>query len=232
LNRPHSERPHVMPSHEVRIGSKVLSSDNKDVGEVSRLVVDPDSNLVISLIVSHMAGGERLVDIDLIASSDHESVRLSVPAAATASLPPFVHETVTHVTDWRNMVFGGGPVTSTGNVSGPVAYGPGSYGSPATQPFFMTAPIGTIVTETVTDISESDVAIGKGTEVKGSDGKSIGHIHDVVYDDKDEITAFIVQSGRIFHKETELPITTVAGIAHDHLRLNVTSDEARAQFGQ
>jgi len=221
-----------MASHEVRIGSKVLSSDNKDVGEVNRLIVDPETKLVNSLIVSHMAGGERLVDVDLIASSDQEAVRLSIPASETASLPPFVHETVTHVSDWRNIAFGGGPVTSTGNVSGPVAYGPGSYASPASQPFFTTAPIGTIVTETVTDMPEGDVAVGKGTEVKGSDGKSIGHIHDVVYDDNDEITAFVVQSGHIFHKQTEVPISTVAGIAHDHLRLNVTSDEARAQYGQ
>jgi sporulation protein YlmC with PRC-barrel domain len=221
-----------MTSHEVRIGSKVLSSDGKDVGGVSRLVIDPESKLVSSIVVSHMAGGERLVDVDFIASSDQDAVRLSVPASETANLPPFVHETVTHVSDWRNMAFGGGPVTSMGNVSGPVAYGPGSYGSPASQPFFTTAPVGTIVTETVSDLPEGDVAVGKGTEVKGSDGKSIGHVHDVVYDDKDEITAFIVQSGRIFHKETELPVETVAGIAHDHLRLNVTSDEAQEQFGQ
>ena len=221
-----------MARHEVRIGSKVLSNDNKDVGEVSRLVVDPETKLVVSLIVSHMAGGERLVDVDRIASADQEAVRLSISASQAAGLPPFVHETVTHVSDWRNIAFGGGPVTSMGNVSGPVAYGPGSYGSPASQPFFRIAPIGTIVTETVSDVSEEDVAVGKGTEVRGSDGKSIGHIHDVVYDDNDEITAFVVQSGHLFHKQAEVPVTTVEGIAHDHLRLNVTADEAKSQFGQ
>jgi sporulation protein YlmC with PRC-barrel domain len=231
LNRVRSERPSVMASHEVRIGSKVLSSDNKDVGEVSRLVIAPDTKLVASLIVSHMAGGERLVDVDLIAATDQGAVRLSILASEAAHLPPFVHETVTHVSDWRNIAFGGGPVTSMGNVSGPVAYGPGSYAAPATQPFFMTAPIGNIVTETVSDVPEGDVAVGKGTEVRGSDGKAIGHIHDVVYDDNDEITAFVVQSGHIFHKQAEVPISTVAGIAHDHLRLNLTADEAKTQYG-
>jgi uncharacterized protein YrrD len=219
-------------SHEVRIGAKVIASDGEDVGHVNRLVIAPDTKVVSALIISHLIGAERMLDVDLIASSDHDTVTLSIPSSAANQLPPFVHETVTHVTDWRNVAFGAGPVTSAGSVKGPVAYSPGNYGAPASEPFFVTAPIGTVVTETIGDLPESDVAVGKGTEVRGSDGKSIGNVHDVVYGDNDEIAAFMVQSGIVFHKETEVPVSTVAGITHDYLRLNITADEAKAQFGQ
>jgi uncharacterized protein YrrD len=222
-----------MSSHEVRIGSKVISSDNKNLGEVHRLVIDPQTKMVTAIVFqAGVMGTERIADIDLIASSDAEGVQLSIPESEANQLTPFVHETVTHVDDWRNVAFGAGPVYSTGSVRGPVAYSPGSYGMPVPEPFFSTAPIGTLITETVGELPEGDTDVGKGTEVRGSDGKSIGHVHDVVFDDNQQITGFVVESGFIFHKETQIPIDSVAGIAHDHLRLNMTADEARARFGQ
>jgi uncharacterized protein YrrD len=222
-----------MSSYEVRIGSKVMSSDNKNLGDVHRLVIDSRTKMVTAIVFqAGVMGTERIADIDLIASSDAEGVQLSIPESEANQLTPFVHETVTHVDDWRNIAFGAGPVYSTSIVRGPVVYGPGNYAMPVSEPFFTVAPIGKVITETVPELLEGDTDVGKGTEVRGSDGKSIGHVHHVVFDDNQQITGFVVESGFIFHKETQIPIDSVAGIAHDHLRLNVTADEAQAQFGQ
>jgi uncharacterized protein YrrD len=220
-----------MASHEVRIGSTVHTSDNKNVGEVHQLVIDPKTRLVNSL-VAKISGAERMIDVELIASSNQDGVWLSIPQFRAEVLPPFVHETVTHVTDWRNIAFGAGPVTSMGSTGGAVAYGPGQYGSPVSQPFFSTAPIGTVVTETVSDVPEGDTSVGKGTEVRGSDNKKIGHVHDVIFDDEEQITGFLVKSGFIFHKDEEIPISAISFIGHDHVRLNISADEAKSQYGQ
>ncbi len=219
-----------MASHEVRIGSKVHSNDNKTIGEVHRLVIDPNTRLVSTLIVGNRFGPERLVDIELIEKSDKDAVWLSIPEYRADTLPPFVHETVTQVSDWRNIAFGAGPTTSMGSVSGPVAYAPGSYSQPVSQPFFSTAPIGNVVTTTIEDIADTSTTIGKGTEVRGSDGKSIGHVHEIVFGDNDEVTGLLVQSGHIFHKDTEIPISAIDYLGHDHVRLNVSSDEAKSHF--
>jgi len=219
-----------MAGHEVRIGSKVHTNDNKTIGEVHRLVIDPNTRLINTLVVGGHLGPERLVDVELIEKSDKDSVWLSIPEYRAETLPPFVHETVTHVSDWRNIAFGAGPVTSMGNVSGPVAYAPGSYASPAAEPFFGTAPIGNVVTTTIDDIDANSTSIGEGTEVRGSDNKTIGHVHEVVFGDNDEVTALLVQSGHIFHKNTEIPIDAIDYLGHDHIRLNVSSDEAKSKF--
>lgn len=220
-----------MASHEVRIGSKVHSNDDKTIGEVHRLVIDPTTRLVNALVVGSMIGPERLIEIEFIERSDKDAVWLSIPEATVESQPPFVHETVTHVGDWRNVAFGGGPLTSMGSISGPVAYGPSPYAQPAAEPFFSTAPIGTVVTETLGSVPEADMVIGKGTEVHGSDGKKIGHVHEILFSEEEQVTGLLVQSGFVFHKDTEIPISAIDYLGQDHVRLNMTADEAKSRFG-
>src|SRR5262245_60237777 len=92
--RPHrrNERLNAMAGHEVRIGSKVHTNDNKTIGEVHRLVIDPNTRLISTLVVGGHLGPERLVDVELIEKSDKDGVWLSIPEYRAETLPPFVHE--------------------------------------------------------------------------------------------------------------------------------------------
>src|SRR5206468_11610224 len=99
-----------------------------------------------------------------------------------------------------------------------------------TAPFFFEAPVGNVEAQNISNLPEDSVLIDKGVEVIGSDGKKVGHIDELIVDDERRVTAFVVKSGWLFKHDVRIPLSAIADRAHDHVRLNVTAEEAERGF--
>ena len=89
----------------------------------------------------------------------------------------------------------------------------------------MPAPIGGIIAENFSNVGAEAVLISEGTDVVGSDEKKIGHV-DEVFVEQRRLTGFLVRAGFLLHHDVRIPMTLVAGVTQNHIRLNVTADEA------
>lgn len=212
----------------IDVGAEVKSSDGRHVGDVDGLVIDGRTNQVAYLVIDKKVyANGRLVAIDQVASSDEHGVVLSITADEVKQLP--VYDEV-ELLQFRGPVAfggaGGGLSNTTGGGEHWMIYGRecGQYPSTGEPPLFRMAPIGGVVSQAVTSVSESDVAISEGTRVVDSRGVKIGRVDEVLMDDKRRIGGLIVKTGRLRHKVVRIEQAWIAGIAHDHIRLNVTKD--------
>ncbi len=161
-------------------GTPVKSSERKHLGDVDRLIVDVAANRLEFLVIDKgIFSDGRLVEVRHIARADEHEVVLSLGAHAASSLPVFVHEEFVQARG--TMIDGssrGGMVDAEDPGNKWVIYGSdaGQFAHTGTQPLFMAPPIGTAVTEDMSNVSESDVTIGKGTRVVDRDFKTIGHV--------------------------------------------------------
>lgn len=70
-------------------GSRVISSDGKHVGDVERLIVQPDSNKATDFVISHglLFKDEKLVPAHWVKSVEEDKVQLVVSSELLARLP-------------------------------------------------------------------------------------------------------------------------------------------------
>jgi sporulation protein YlmC with PRC-barrel domain len=217
----------------IDIGKSVKSSDGKHVGDVDWLVIDGRTNKVEYLVIDKKVySNGRLVPIGQVASSDEHGVVLSITADELKTLP--VYDEVQMI-QFRGPVGFGGTAGGVSSISGGgeqwFVYGreAGQHASTGTPPLFRMAPIGGVASQSVTSVSESDVALSEGTRVIDSTGDKIGRVDEVLFDDDLRISGLIVKTGRLRHKGVRINQEWIAGIAHDHIRLNVTREQVMQQ---
>ncbi len=211
-----------------KLGQDILTSDNKKVGEVDRVVIHPESNEVVALIAhqGHMFGEDRIVDIIRVGTvEENGKVHLSVDSNAAANFPHFIRTDFVAPTTAQTHTFGSqqGAVLMPGGGSQQFGY---TQYDPMAGSMFGPAPISAPNVEAVSNLPEGSLTINHGTEVQDIDGKSVGTIDDVIVDDDENITGFIVHQGTFFKHSVRIPNEWVAGVAHDHIRLSVSAAEA------
>lgn len=70
--------------------------------------------------------------------------------------------------------------------------------------------------------------LSHGTDVHDVNGKQIGHLDEIVYENDGHASCFIVDSGFIFTHDVKVPVTAVKSMTHDRIELNITAEEAEA----
>jgi uncharacterized protein YrrD len=75
-------------------GSKVISSDDEHVGDIERLIVDPDSNRATHFLISQglLFRERKLVPADWVRSVEEDRVHLAVPSKLLERLPAHEYE--------------------------------------------------------------------------------------------------------------------------------------------
>ncbi len=218
-----------MSEHSVDIGAKVKSSDGKDVGHVDQLILRGDSNRVGGFILSkHIFGNEKIVPARAVKGSTQHEVTLALTSDEVKALENVVHTQMVKAPEGLTYGIGmGGLVDISGTGDQWVVRGAsgGDYPHTGTAPFFFEAPIGNVEVENLSSLPEDALIISEGTDVVGSDFKKIGKIDQVVLEDG-RITSFVVKAGFIFKHDLHIPVSQVAGASSDHVRLNITADEA------
>ncbi len=200
------------------IGTEARCTDGA-CGEVSRVVVDPVSNMVTHLVVEpkHRAGLARLVPVNLVEGASPE-VLLHCTLDAFDQLDP-AEETQ----------FIPGSV-------GYAAYGPEQV---VAWPYYGLNPgaglpggvdLGTAgfsPTVTYDRVPLGEVEVRRGDPVEATDGR-IGRIHGLVVDPHDhQVTHVLLQEGHLWgRKDVAIPIKAVSRVG-DTIRLNISKQEVQ-----
>lgn len=97
---------------------------------------------------------------------------------------------------------------------------------PGTGTVFDPALIDPPPVEVRSNLAETEVMLGKGSNVVGAGGHKVGTVDEVFAGDRDGIDAFLVWAGFLFKHDVRIPIAWVAEVDDERVRLNVTADEA------
>jgi sporulation protein YlmC with PRC-barrel domain len=208
----------VSDTTQFTIGTEARCTDGV-CGEVSRVVVDPVTQVVTHLVVEpkHRAGLARLVPLDLVEAASPE-VLLHCTLGAFDDLDP-AEETQ----------FVPGSV-------GYAAYGPEQV---VAWPYYGLNPgaglpggvdLGTAgfsPTVTYDRVPLGEVEVRRGDRVEATDG-SIGRIQGLVVDPHDhQVTHVLLQEGHLWgRKDVAIPIKAVSRVG-DTIRLNISKQEVQ-----
>ena len=200
------------------IGSKVYC-DDQELGELSRVVIDPVAPAVTHLVVEprHHPEDARLVPIDL-AEQDADTIRLRChkvgfesmePAQTTEFLPAAVDELGYSAEQSLWMpYFPLGPIGSTGGL-----YAATAPNEPRTVSYER--------------VPSGEVQVRRGQPVHATDGE-IGRVQGLVVDPQDhQVTHVLLEEGHLWgKKQVALPIRDVTDV-HQGVHLDLSKDEVR-----
>ena len=213
--------------NQVAIGDKVLSKDGHGLGKVEHLVVDPAKRELAAFIVDKgIFDRGRVCDLGYVDNVDGDKVVLKLDRDQANQLPEWVEQEFIQFNESAGLSGGGRTFDNSG---GGTWYhmGPSGAGVPSTgaSSFFQPAIVGDVSTQVVSPIDESDIVVGKGTEVFSIDGFKLGKIDELSFDDEGKISGFSFEQGNIFSKKDfSVSVDDVDGLTKNYVRLKVTKD--------
>jgi uncharacterized protein YrrD len=220
------------PMH-IEFGDEVYSSDGAKLGTVVGLVMNSRNDRLEGLVLGEglFHRDERLVEISAVTSSANKRVTLDATKSKAGEFPEFVS------TEYIQRPHGtpDSLMMPAAGVGGPIFYdssytATGYTSYPGNDSFFEMAPIDPPVVETRSNLSELDVILRHGSDVMGSDGKKIGTVDEIQFDNDDRLTGFIVKAGFLFHHDLSIPASAVSEYDDDRVQLSITSEDAEQTY--
>lgn len=216
---------------QINMGMDVLSVGGEKLGSVEKVVVDSATKSIHKIIVSSglINKNHKIVDIDMVQSGS-DSLRIDLNESQFDELPDFVQDRFTTASkdDYNSLPFAQPNAGGAGfYLFGAPNVGRGYEGSQ--DSFFDSAPADAPVIEDRSNLMETDVVISEGTDVIGSDGEKLGTVDEIVYAADGALSGFVVKAGFILTQDVRVPINWVSETGEKHIRLNVTSAEAKSQ---
>jgi uncharacterized protein YrrD len=220
-----------MSEHVVNIGARVTSQEGKHLGKVEKLIVHPSTQTVDGFLLSkgHFSA-PKIVEASQVAATGPDGIVLKLSATEAEKLPNLVEEQLLRAPGYLTYELPlGGFVDVAGSGDKWVLRGSagGDYPHTGTAPLFFEAPIGNVEAQNISNLPEDSLLISEGTDVIGSDGKKIGKVDELIVDDERRVTAILVKAGWLFKHDVTIPVSAIMGAAHDHVRLNITADQAK-----
>lgn len=206
----------------VPFGTRVVDRDGNCVGTVSRLVLHPETQQVVALVVQQGVLRRREVVVPLNkAAILGDEVRLALSAPELAGVDLYDSHLLRPMPD-RWPMPSGFDLRSFFLVAG-------DGWTESVLPFVLTSPA---VSGTPAFIPDPDApegarepAIAKATPVYDNAGQHVGDVDRVELDAASgRITRIIVRKGRLFRTETAIPAGVIASVADDRIVLNVKAD--------
>jgi len=218
----------------IELGTKIVSSDGKDVGKVDSLVLDYNTREVQSIICrsGFLLTTDRIIPIGMVDKRDADgNLMLNISAAQVQEQQEFIER------KYRTMTadeVGPMPVTwATGTGQAPYYFYPptDALGYRDDTPFFSNAPVEPPNVEVESNLPETATRLDSGSDVVGSDGKKLGTVENVTYTEDGDITSFVVKAGFLFHHDVDIPAEWISSVSDDGVHLTVTADQADATMG-
>ena len=202
---------------EFQLETPVLSADGVDLGKIHRIIFDPKSAKVKSIILKKgvFLARDVAVPIEDVRAATPERVELSLSGADVDKAPDFVEAGYTWPHETWNSPYG----WPTGGVMWPLAdagFG-GDFGYTETT---SQAPDSVVEREKQQDLENA--VVGKGSEVLAKGGEKVGEVHNLVIDPAShKPSSVIVRSGFVFTEDVEIPGDWVDTYDNYKITLNV-----------
>lgn len=199
---------------QLRFGADVRQRDGDKLANLDRVVFDPGTQQVISLVVRHagFAGREVVVPVGAVERAEEDDVYVELSGEQFDQLPPYTSD--------RNLA----PVPNVQNIDEDQVTDPVNV--PDVPPVGAATGVESIaftpiIQETV-DQPSGDIALSASTEVWATDGH-LGPLKGLeVSDQTNRIETFLVKEGVLFTHEVAAPAGNVASVGPDRIVLDVT----------
>jgi sporulation protein YlmC with PRC-barrel domain len=193
--------------------------EEKEVGKLADLVVDPVAKRVTHLVVKpeHGAGTSHLVPIELVEAAEHVGgIALTCSGTELDALPPVeefqylrLGEVATNDPEWDV------------GVSDVLAL-PYYDSTGLTGPVDAVGDMGVVYDR----VPKGEVELRRSSRVMAANGDYIGDVDGFLVDDGDHITHFVLERGHLWgRREVTVPIGAVASVESDAVTLSLSKDE-------
>ena len=187
-------------------GTKVLTSDGRDAGNLHRVVIDPDTKQVTHIVIQKgfLFKDDKVVNIAKVIAASADQIVLTCTMDELKEMAPL------EIKDYE-------PINeaTVGNESRiPNVFSPGtSYGT-------------FVVKEVKRTIPEELAALKDGAQVLSAEGEHVGHTEQVHMDpETSNVTQFIITEGAMAKKRKSIPVEWVRMIDDEQVFLNVPAQE-------
>lgn len=197
-------------------GATIDSADDKQVGKLRRVVLDPRTQTVSHIIVEQglLFPEDRVVPINLVESALEEHIRLRLNAEELKGLPEFVETNYIQVPEEERIVSAAGQAAPFYPIAPMPTWKPGT---PVSD-----RDIEPMIEEQERHIPDESVAVQKGADVLALNDEKVGEIEEVLTDpNSHQITQFVIAKGLVLKEEKRVPIEWVSEIHEDEIRLAV-----------
>lgn len=194
-------------------GARVLGNDEIGVGELTRVVYDPDGWTIDSVIAESARMGERelQVPLDVVDTTDDETVQLFISEDEFENLDEFS----------RSFNVSPPPDRDFADTDEADELVPGSASPPVGAATGIESIAFTPIVEENMQIPGGDGVIDRSTEVWAADGL-VGNVRAVSVDDGTRrMTGLVVRHGAIFTHEIVVPVEVVESMRTDAVVLKV-----------
>jgi uncharacterized protein YrrD len=217
---------------DIELGQPVISQDGEHIGDVERLVIDPEQRVVREFLIKEgtFLSTDRIVHLDSVSHIDGDGIHITINSDDVDSLPAFVEDHYTAPAEHELNELPHAWIGAGGTGGGPLFVG-APLGSGRDQPregsMFEPASVPSAPSEPDYPIDQSSVVIDEGTNVVDREDEAIGTVEEVHYDADGRVSGFRVKSGTIFTDEFNIPMKWVDSIQPDAIRLSITAEEAQ-----
>jgi uncharacterized protein YrrD len=192
---------------QLKVGANVYSADDKQVGTVKCVVINPDTMEVTHLVIQqgHLFTTNRLAPVSSIYSGDEEHVYLHQASNELALLPEF--ECVRLIP---------GESGGRSNAISSTLIGYASTGS------ISVPPVSGHLVETIQNIPKGTVVVQESTRVISSDGHHVGNVDRIITAPGDElVTQLVITQGLVWKVRKLIPTYLLSHVIDGEIRLTV-----------
>jgi uncharacterized protein YrrD len=201
-------------------GTHVYTADQKEVGTVDRVVIDPNTNEITHIVVRKgwLFTEDKVVPTTLIDMAIEDRVQLRAGVQNLDDLPPFEEAYYVTPGDGTEGAYGAG-------YARPLYWNPpigaawtGYYGG------YYGYPLAPYVAFTEQNIPEGTVGLKEGARVTSADGENVGHVERVFTNDElNRATHLLVAEGWLFKEKRLVPVDWVRSVDEDEIHLSVNA---------
>jgi uncharacterized protein YrrD len=208
---------------ELKEGTRVETSDGRELGRISRFVLNPETNEVTHIVVEKgwLLPEDKVIPFDRLRSATDDKVILNQDIRDFDDLPPFEESHYIPASE-RDMRIGRADNEPMDPINaGYYWYPPTGYlGYPA----YGLGPVSWPPTETVQNIPADTVPLKEGTNVVSSDGEHIGDVERLLIDPGSNKATHLVISQGFFQDRKLVPANWIRSVTEDEVRLLMSSD--------
>jgi uncharacterized protein YrrD len=203
-----------------RKGATVVAADGQKIGDVERVVLEPQTREVTHIVVEKgtLLTTAKVLPINLVGAATEDGLTLREAAGDLEALPDFEESHYVPVgepEDDRELAEGYTQSLLWVPPVGGLGFGrPGRVGAPL--------PDEERVVER--NIPQGTVALKEGAQVYSQDGEHVGDVEEILTDpQQDQVTHVVISSGLLLKEEKLVPATWISGILEDAVTLSVGS---------
>ncbi|HZP83364.1 MAG TPA: PRC-barrel domain-containing protein [Chthonomonadaceae bacterium] len=213
---------------QVELGARVYSRDDREIGVIKNLILDPESEQVKTVVIEKglLRHDDIEAPLEAVLVEAPNRARLTYTAEETQRLPRFDAARYTQAPAEQATRLPGFPTAGLLTPSLYMASLPptGIYPDIATI-----LPEGAVETdnperaEILRELDRQNAVIAAGSDVISQEGEKVGTVQSVTFDTQTgQPTALVVSRGLLFTEHVELPARAIVSVDDDTVYLNLT----------